>query len=114
MERRLEGERHRLHLAASQLDAMSPLKRLGGGYAFVADEKGRGVLSAFQVHEGERLRVHVRDGSFAVRVEEDREEKAQITDGSDNGKMDKVRDKNQNKDKNLNIDGNLNTDGNMN
>lgn len=86
MERRLEGERHRLHLAASQLDAMSPLKRLGGGYAFVADEKGRGVLSAFQVHEGERLRVHVRDGSFAVRVEEDREEKAQITDGSDNGK----------------------------
>ena len=34
--------------------------------------------------------------------------------GQTTEKMDKVRDKNQNKDKNLNIDGNLNTDGNMN
>ncbi len=76
MEHRLEGERHRLGLLASRLEAMSPLKRLGGGYAYVTDESGRGVLSASQVHGGERLNVHVRDGSFVVRVEENRDTEA--------------------------------------
>ncbi len=76
MDRRLEGERHRLSLAASRLEGLSPLKRLGGGYAYVTDERGQGVLSASQVHGGERLTVHLKDGAFAVRVEEDRDAEA--------------------------------------
>ena len=68
IDRQLATKRHDLSLAASRLDGLSPLKRLGGGYAFVADEEGRGVLSAAGVQEGDRLKVTLRDGQLKVRV----------------------------------------------
>lgn len=68
LDQRILKERHHLSLLASRLDGMSPLKRLGGGYAFVADEAGQAVLSVSHVREGDHLDVTLRDGQLGVRV----------------------------------------------
>ena len=47
-------EKHRLALASSRLDGLSPLKKLGGGYGFIQDERGKCLRSAGQVKEGKR------------------------------------------------------------
>lgn len=53
---------------AGRLDAMSPLKVLGRGYAIVTDPEGRAVRSAGEVEVGDPLRVRVAEGSFEVEV----------------------------------------------
>ena len=65
---RILKERHRLSLASSRLDGLSPLRRLGGGYAFVSDLEGHGVLSAAKVRPGDCLQVTLKDGRLRVRV----------------------------------------------
>ncbi len=68
MDRRLEREKHRLSLAAGQLDRLSPLKRLGGGYAFVADGKDRAIVTIETVKPGEEIHVTLRDGKIRATV----------------------------------------------
>ncbi len=68
LDRRLERERHRLSLLASQLDRLSPLKRLGGGYAFVADEQDRAVVTVDSVQAGDVLHITLRDGQVQAQV----------------------------------------------
>lgn len=68
LDRRLERERHRLGLLAAQLDRLSPLKRLGGGYAFVADEEDRPIVSVDAVERGDILHVTLRDGKVETQV----------------------------------------------
>lgn len=68
MERRLERERHRLSLAAGQLDRLSPLKRLGGGYAFVAKKDGKVLASVEHARPGEQLQITLRDGRLEAQV----------------------------------------------
>ena len=55
-------EKHRLALASSRLDGLSPLKKLGGGYGFIQDERGKSLRSAGQVKEGEEIRIYAADG----------------------------------------------------
>lgn len=55
-------EKHRLALASSRLDGLSPLKKLGGGYGFIQDEGGKCLRSAGQVKEGEEIRIYAADG----------------------------------------------------
>lgn len=55
-------EKHRLALASSRLDGLSPLKKLGGGYGFIQDERGKYLRSAGQVKEGEEIRIYAADG----------------------------------------------------
>ena len=55
-------EKHRLALASSRLDGLSPLKKLGGGYGFIQDERGKCLRSAGQVKEGEEIRIYAADG----------------------------------------------------
>ena len=55
-------EKHRLALASSRLDGLSPLKKLGGGYGFIQDERGKCLRSAGQVTEGEEIRIYAADG----------------------------------------------------
>ncbi len=70
MRRRLEQARHELQLKASRLEDLSPLKRLKGGYAFVADETGKGIRSVTEVEIGQNLSVTLPDGQMTVqRVE---------------------------------------------
>ncbi len=68
MERRLERERHQLNLAAARLDSLSPLKRLGGGYGFVADSSGAAVESVQSVQTGQMLRITLADGRLFAQV----------------------------------------------
>lgn len=62
MKHLLEQKKAELSLAAAKLDAQSPLGKLGGGYAFVTDEKGAPLCSVKEVAPGQPLFVYVKDG----------------------------------------------------
>ncbi|MFT4005013.1 MAG: exodeoxyribonuclease VII large subunit [Lacrimispora sp.] len=68
IEKQAVRDRHRLELIISRLDGLSPLKRIGGGYGFITDEKDRRLESIDQVKAGDGLRVRVRDGSVEAVV----------------------------------------------
>lgn len=60
-EKRLERESLRLSVAASKLDALSPLKVLGRGYAIASD--GAGVISDVgRLSQGKNFKLTLRDG----------------------------------------------------
>lgn len=65
---RLAGERERFAAAAAKLDALSPLKVLGRGYA-IPQKGDRVILSAKELTENERFTLRLRDGSVPCRVE---------------------------------------------
>lgn len=54
--------------AVSKLDAMSPLKVLGRGYAMLQNSSGEVVRSVTQTETGERLTVSLSDGKLSVTV----------------------------------------------
>ena len=58
-----------VRLAAS-LDAMSPLKVLGRGYAIAANDKGQLVRSVSNIKPDDKIRLNVSDGVIKCRVEE--------------------------------------------
>lgn len=64
-----EPRRHVAALAAS-LDAMSPLKVLGRGFAMVTDEEGNIVKQSGSVSAGARVTVSLSEGKLKCRVEE--------------------------------------------
>lgn len=68
MERKLEREKHVLQLKASRLEDLSPLRRLSGGYAFVADEAGTGIRSVEQVEPEQELLISLPDGQVKARA----------------------------------------------
>lgn len=70
-ERILNEKKHRLELLAGKLDGLSPLKRLSGGFAYVADEKGMRVDRAEMVKSGDVLEITWRDGSVRAEVTKD-------------------------------------------
>lgn len=69
MEQGLTRERHRLAILGSRLDGLSPLKKLGGGYGFITDEREQALRSVTQACPGESITVRVRDGRMEARVE---------------------------------------------
>lgn len=64
-----EGK-HRLALLSGRLDGLSPLKKLGGGYGFVTDARGRALTSITQAEPGDIIRISVKDGRADARVVE--------------------------------------------
>ena len=64
----LGRERERLGRLAAALDAMSPLKVLGRGYALVRDQEGALIKGVDDVSAGDELSVRVADGSFSCQV----------------------------------------------
>lgn len=64
-----EGK-HRLALLSGRLDGLSPLKKLGGGFGFVTDARGRAFASITQAEPGDIIRVSVKDGRVDARVVE--------------------------------------------
>lgn len=72
-ERALAARGERLTRVLGRLEALSPLKVLGRGYAVVRDEEGHVVASKDAVAPGDRVTVRVADGRFAARVEDDQE-----------------------------------------
>ncbi len=57
-----------LQAAAVRLDAMSPLKVLGRGYAIALDVEGRAIRSADQVAPGDEVSLRVEHGEFTASV----------------------------------------------
>ena len=69
LERSVSVQKERLGRLAASLDAMSPLKVLGRGYAIAQKENGRVVRRVEDAPSGERLTVRLSDGSLSCRVE---------------------------------------------
>lgn len=71
LQRKTEIRRSRLAVLSASLDALSPLKRLSGGFGYVRNVTGepRAVLSAAQVHPGDALELLLKDGKIAARAE---------------------------------------------
>lgn len=70
MQRALRETKHRLQLLAQQLEAYSPLKKLGEGYSLVTDEGGKAVRDFAQIETGMRLTLRMLEGDVITRVEE--------------------------------------------
>lgn len=70
LERSLAGEKMRFGRMAAALDALSPLKVLGRGYAIARSEEGTVLTSPEQVEVGQPVELRLRDGELICRVEE--------------------------------------------
>ncbi len=66
----LSENRHRLQLIAVGLEAASPLKKLESGYAYMARPDGTRIRGVADVHTGDRIRAHLKDGSLTATVDE--------------------------------------------
>ena len=64
------ANRHRFVALASALDAMSPLKVLGRGYAIASKENGEIVKSVSDANTGDKLCLSVSDGLLKCTVDE--------------------------------------------
>ena len=64
------ANRHRFVALASALDAMSPLKVLGRGYAIASKETGEIVKSVSDANTGDKLCLSVSDGLIKCTVDE--------------------------------------------
>ena len=73
-ERRLAEARHGFVRAAASLDALSPLKVLGRGYAVASDESGNVLRFAAEAEIGQRIGLRLRDGSLGCIVESRKEQ----------------------------------------
>jgi exodeoxyribonuclease VII large subunit len=69
MENRLEKSGALLTAHAARLDALSPLKVLGRGYAVVRDENGKILKRVAQLPGGKEFRLRVSDGEVDARVQ---------------------------------------------
>jgi len=70
MDDKITFARHNLQVIATQLDGLSPLKKLSGGYSFVADDKGNVVTSIKNVKKDDALHINVLDGVIDANVQD--------------------------------------------
>ena len=74
MQNRLAEERHVLGIYLERYRGLSPLSKLNQGYSFVADCKGRGIISTEQIHPGDVVEISVTDGVIEAEVRSCRKE----------------------------------------
>ena len=67
--RQLDGDMRRFAQLTAKLDALSPLKVLGRGYAMAQDEKGSVLRSSEQVQIGDNISVKLAQGSLQCTVQ---------------------------------------------
>ena len=65
-----DGQGRRFGALAAALDALSPLKVLGRGYALAQQPDGTVLRSADQARIGETLRLRLADGALRCQVKE--------------------------------------------
>lgn len=68
-EKSVAGQRERAARLAAALDAMSPLKVLGRGYAIARKEDGQVLSSVEQAEPGDKFTLRLSDGSLDCRVD---------------------------------------------
>lgn len=64
------AQERRFGAAAASLDALSPLKVLGRGYALAQQEDGTVLRSAEQAEPGDKIHLHLAQGSLLCQVKE--------------------------------------------
>lgn len=69
IEQKVIAARHQVELLAERLEGVSPLRRLGKGYAYVTDKDEKALKEIKQVSEGDRITVRVADGEIYALVE---------------------------------------------
>ncbi len=69
-EKRLEERKMRLAVYAASMDGLSPLKKLGGGFAYISTPDGTPVRSIAETEPGDPIRVRMKDGSLLAEVRE--------------------------------------------
>ncbi len=72
MRQKLDGSKHRMHIYIEKYKALSPLEKIGHGFAAVTDEGGKKVTDITTVSPGDVLRLTMREGLIeakATRVE---------------------------------------------
>jgi exodeoxyribonuclease VII large subunit len=69
MEQRLEKSAALLAAHSARLDALSPLKVLGRGYALARDADGQILKRVAQLPSGKEFRLRVTDGEVHGRVQ---------------------------------------------
>ena len=67
-------KKHRLELLAGRLHAVSPAARLSGGYAFVATEDNRPLISVDRIKKDDRVHITLADGQVTATVEKTEKE----------------------------------------
>lgn len=70
MQQKLTHKKYAVELYARRVEALSPLKKLSMGYAFVADETGRSLRDVRALHEGDVLNIHMLNGKVKAQVQE--------------------------------------------
>ena len=72
--RKLSTERERLVMSAARLEALSPLRKISSGYAYVTGRNGNAVESVTEVTPGDSLELFLRDGRIRAVAESVRKE----------------------------------------
>ena len=70
MNRKLEDRKHQYALLAQHLEALSPLKKLAMGYAFVEQASGEVVNSVSNLHKGDGVNIYLKDGNISATITE--------------------------------------------
>ena len=68
MRRVIDNKRHLLDIKAERLEALSPLKRLSSGYAFVEGPDGSPVTSIKEVKKGDVVTLYLKDGRASANI----------------------------------------------
>ena len=69
MESLCEDRRHALSIYIERMKGLSPLEKLNSGYSYAENAEGRNVKSIQQVHEGDLLRIRMKDGVLDTTVQ---------------------------------------------
>jgi len=72
-QRQVNAQMQRFTRLAASLDALSPLKVLGRGFAMAQTEDGTVLRSTAQVHTGDKIQVRLGDGSLDCTVDHKKE-----------------------------------------
>ena len=64
MQEKQSAVRHRFQRNTDRLEALSPLRRLTGGFAYIQDSSSRAVQAAAELHRGEHISLRFSDGSI--------------------------------------------------
>ena len=68
MESRVDSVRNRLSMICTRLEALSPLTRFTGGYAYVTDAEGNSITTVASVEKGDNVTINLQDGALTAVV----------------------------------------------
>lgn len=75
MDGKIKRSRHRLELYMERMKGLSPISKLNSGYSYVEDENENALKSVSSVKKGDKLKIHVTDGTVYTEVCDIKEER---------------------------------------